>query len=67
MINEKLEFRFEFEDFENTEELMNSIENILNLTKNQKFQDFIKTKTEKGKKVNLKKNDITILITKIIE
>ena len=67
MINEKLEFRFEFEDFENTEELMNSIENILNLTKNQKFQDFIKTKTENGKKVNLKKNDITILITKIIE
>ena len=65
MINEKLEFRFEFEDFENTEELMNSIENILNLTKNQKFQDFIKT--EKGKKVKLKKNDITILITKIIE
>ena len=67
MINEKLEFRFEFEDFENTEELMNSIENILNLTKKKKFQDFFKKKTEDGKKVNLKKNDINILITKIIE
>ena len=61
---EKFEFRIDIEDFENKEEVLNSIKRILNLIYDKKFLMKIDRKIGNND-LKFQKNNLTFIISKI--
>jgi hypothetical protein len=61
---EKFEFRIDIEDFENKEEVLNSIKRILNLIYDKKFLMKIDRKLGNND-LKFHKNNLTFIISKI--
>lgn len=61
---EKFEFRIDIEDFENREDVLNSINNILKLIYDKKFIEKI-DRNLGNKDFKFQKNNLTLIISRI--